>query len=43
MKYIAVCKDACGNVFEMTFNSREERTAFVMHYLVQVLFTKEED
>ena len=43
MKYIAVCKDVCGNVFEMSFNSQEERTAFIMHSWAQVLFTKEED
>lgn len=42
MKYIAVCEDMCGNIFEMSFNSREERTDFIMRSCVRVLFTKEE-
>lgn len=43
MRYIAVCKDMFGNVFEMTFNSREERTAFVMQPWTYVLFTFERE
>lgn len=42
MKYIAVCKDWCGNVFEKTFKSEQERTDYIMLSPVQVLFTKEE-
>ena len=43
MKYIAVCKDVCGNVFEMTFKSQEERTDFVTRPWTQVLFTFERE
>lgn len=42
MKYIAVCRDWCGNVFEKSFNSEQERTDFIMLSPVQVLFTKED-
>lgn len=42
MKYIAVCKDMYGNVFEKTFNSEQERTDYIMLSPVQVLFTKDE-
>ena len=43
MKYITVCRDWCGNVFEMEFNSQEERTDFVIHSPLQVLFTFERE
>lgn len=42
MKYTAVCKDWCGNVFEKTFKSEQERTDYIMLSPVQILFTKEE-
>lgn len=42
MRYIAICEDMCGNTFEMSFNSQEERTDFIMCSCVRVLFTKEE-
>lgn len=42
MKYIAVCKDWCGNVFEKSFESEQERADFIMLSPVQVLFAKEE-
>ena len=42
MKYIAVCKDFFGNVFEKAFDSEQERTDFIMLSPVQVLFAKEE-
>lgn len=43
MKYIAVCKDVWGNVVEMSFNSQEERTDFVMKPWTYVLFTFERE
>lgn len=43
MKYIVVCKGVFGNVFEMKFNSQEERTYFVMNSPLQVLFTFERE
>lgn len=42
MKYIAVCKDVYGNVFEKAFKSEQERTDFIMLSPAQVLFVKKE-
>lgn len=43
MKYIAVYRDAFGNIVEMKFNSQEERTDFVTRPWTYVLFTFERE
>lgn len=43
MKYIAVYRDAFGNLVEMKFNSQEERTDFVTRPWTHVLFTFERE